>query len=117
MLRCIVVLLLLTKLTVAQVRPAQPRKPESKPVRISPTTDENPKIDHKLLRRGRTVVVHAIISKTGEITTVEFVKGNADLMPEVQRTLKKWKYKPYVYQGHPVEVETNILVNFDPMGG
>lgn len=92
-------------------------KSQSRPVRISPSTTEKPKVDAKLLRRGTQVLVRAIISKAGEIRNVEFIKGNADLMPEVRKTLKTWKYKPYLYQGHAVEVETTISVNFGPLTG
>jgi outer membrane biosynthesis protein TonB len=92
-------------------------KSQSRPVRVSPSPTENPKVDAKLLRRGTQVLVRAIISKTGDIRNVEFIKGNADLMPEVRKTLRTWKYKPYLYQGHTVEVETTVYVNFDPLTG
>jgi Gram-negative bacterial TonB protein C-terminal len=92
-------------------------KSQFQPVRVSPSTTENQKVDVKLLRRGTQVLVRAIISKTGEIRNVEFIKGNADLMPEVRKTLRTWKYKPYLYQGHAVEVETTIYVNFDLLTG
>lgn len=91
------------------------RKLQSRPVRISPSTTEKPKVDAKLLRRGTWVLVRAVISKTGEIKNVEFIKGNADLMPEVRKALKTWKYKPYLYQGHAVDVDTTISVSFDPL--
>jgi len=47
---------------------------------------------------------------------IEFVRGNSDLMPEVRKRLKDWKYKPYIYRGHPVELETTIEIRFDPLG-
>jgi len=37
-------------------------------------------------------------------------------MPEVRKRLKDWKYKPYIYRGHPVELETTIEIRFDPLG-
>lgn len=95
---------------------AQAGQPRSQPVRVSPGTAENPKVDAKLLA-GTHVVVHAIISKTGEVRGVEFIRGNADLMPDIRKALMTWKYKPYVYRGHPVEVETTIYINFDPLTG
>jgi outer membrane biosynthesis protein TonB len=92
--------LLLTALISAQVTfGQQTRKFSSKAIRVAPSTAENPKADAKLLRRGTSVVVHAIITKTGHVTNIEFVKGNAELMSEVRRTLKNWKYKPFIYQG------------------
>lgn len=93
------------------------RKFPSKLVRISPKSDEIPKVNADLLRHGTSVVVHAIISKTGEVGKIEFVKGNSDLMPEVRKRLKDWKYKPYIYQGRAGELETTIEIRCDPLGG
>ena len=93
------------------------RKSLSKPVCVSPSTTDYPRVDAKFLRRGASVVVHAIISRTGKVANVEFIRGNANLMPEVRKALKNWKCKPCIYRGHPVEVETTIQINFDPLVG
>jgi protein TonB len=105
--------LVLTGLIAAQVTSGQEvRKLPSKLVRISPKTDEIPKVSAELLRHGTSVVVHAIISKTGKVSKIEFVKGNSDLMPEARKRIKDWKYKPYIYQGQPVELDTTIEIRF-----
>ncbi len=118
MLRFLTGILLLTVLASAGEAPGQ-RLPESKAnlIRISPSIDEKPKADTKLLEHGTRVTVHAVISKTGDVTKIKFVKGNSDLMPEVRKALKRWRYKPYIYQGHPMEVDTTIFVSFDPLTG
>ena len=110
--RSLTIPFLLASLAFSQVTRSEP---DSKPVRIAPSTIEHPKVDAKLLQHGTRVVVHAIITKEGKVTNIKFVKGNADLMPEVRKTLAHWRYKPYVYQGHSVEVETTIEVAFDPL--
>jgi TonB family protein len=66
-------------------------------------------------RRGRiqgTVLMHAIISKTGDITTLELVSGHPMLAPAALEAVKQWKYKPYLLNGQAVEVDTEIQVNF-----
>jgi periplasmic protein TonB len=70
-------------------------------------------------RRGRiegTVVLHAIISKTGDIDSVEVVSGHPALAPAAIEAVKQWKYKPYLLNGKPVAVDTQILVNFTLSG-
>jgi TonB family protein len=70
-------------------------------------------------RRGRiqgTVVLHVLISKAGDITTVELVSGHPALAPEAIRVVKQWKYKPYLLNGKPVEADTEILINFTLSG-
>ncbi|HKN16636.1 MAG: energy transducer TonB [Terracidiphilus sp.] len=112
--RVIIPLLLTASLALAQVTSD---RQESKPVRLSPSTFENLKVDAKLLRGGNGVVVHATITKAGRVTGIEFVTGNADLMPEVRKALANWRYRPCVYEGHRVAVETKIEVTFDPLTG
>jgi TonB family protein len=66
-------------------------------------------------RRGRiqgTVLMHAIISKGGDIATLELVSGHPALAPAAIEAVKQWKYKPYLLNGKPVEVDTQIQVNF-----
>jgi protein TonB len=39
------------------------------------------------------------------------------LAPSAIEAVKQWKYKPYYLTGEPVEVETQITVNFSLAGG
>jgi outer membrane biosynthesis protein TonB len=32
--------------------------------------------------------------------------------PEVMRTVSEWEYKPYLLNGEPVDIQTEITVNF-----
>ena len=71
-------------------------------------------------RRARiqgTVVLQVVINKSGDITTVELVSGHPMLAPAAIEAVKQWKYKPYILNGEPVEVETQITVNFTLSGG
>ncbi len=63
-----------------------------------------------------TVVMHAIIDKAGDIETIELVSGDPALAPAAIEAVKQWKYKPYLLNGTPVVVDTQILVNFTLSG-
>jgi periplasmic protein TonB len=63
------------------------------------------------------VVLHAIISKDGSITGLTLVSGHPMLAPAAIEAVKQWKYKPYLLNGEPVEVDTEVLVNFTLAGG
>ena len=54
----------------------------------------------------------ATISKTGSITAVKVVKGEPLLSRAASDAVKQWKYKPYLLNGEPVEIQTEITVNF-----
>ena len=63
------------------------------------------------------VVLHAVISKDGSIENLTLVSGHPMLAPAAIEAVKQWKYKPYLLNGEPVEVDTEVLVNFTLSGG
>jgi len=62
------------------------------------------------------VVLHALISKSGKIENLQVVSGHPMLTQSAIEAVRQWKYKPYLLNGEPVEVETTIQVNFN-LGG
>jgi len=54
----------------------------------------------------------ATISKTGDITHVKVLSGDQQLTRAAADAVKQWKYKPYLLNGEPVEIQTQITVNF-----
>jgi periplasmic protein TonB len=58
------------------------------------------------------VELTATISKTGDITGVKVVKGDPQLTKAASDAVKQWKYKPYLLNGEPVEITTQVTVNF-----
>ena len=59
-------------------------------------------------------VVHlaAIISKDGTIQHLEVISGHPLLVPAALEAVKQWVYQPTLLNGEPVEVQTQIDVNF-----
>ena len=73
-----------------------------------------------LARQARiqgTVVLQAQISKDGNIQNLQLISGHPMLAPAAIEAVKQWKYKPYLLNGEPVEVETQVQVNFTLAGG
>lgn len=58
------------------------------------------------------VKLHAIISKDGAIQSLAVISGSAMLIPSALNAVQQWKYRPYMLNGQPVEVETFITVSF-----
>jgi periplasmic protein TonB len=63
------------------------------------------------------VVLHAEISKEGTIQNLQLISGHAMLAPAAIEAVKQWRYKPYLLNGEPVAVETEVIVNFSLSGG
>ena len=73
-----------------------------------------------LARQARisgTVILRAVISKDGSIENLSLVSGHPMLAPAAIDAVKQWKYKPYLLNGEPVEVDTEVQVNFTLAGG
>ena len=58
------------------------------------------------------VVLSAVISPSGQIENLQLVSGHPMLVPAAMAAVKEWRYKPYLLNGQPVEVETTITVIF-----
>lgn len=73
-----------------------------------------------LARQARiqgTVLLQAEISKDGTIENLRLISGHPMLAPAAIEAVKQWRYKPYMLNGEPVAVETQVQVNFTLSGG
>ena len=72
-----------------------------------------------LARQARiqgTVVLRAIVSKDGAIENLTVISGHAMLVAAAIDAVRQWRYRPYLLGNDPVEVETEITVNFTLAG-
>jgi len=69
-------------------------------------------LEAKLVRLEGTVVLHAIIDKTGEVSQVNALSGPPLLESAAVGAVKQWQYRPYSMNGQSVDVETTIKVVF-----
>jgi protein TonB len=58
------------------------------------------------------VQLMATISKSGDISAVKILGGDPGLARAAVAAVKQWKYKPYLLNGSPVEIQTQITMNF-----
>jgi periplasmic protein TonB len=59
-----------------------------------------------------TVVLAATIAKSGAIENLRVVSGPVLLTSAVVDAVRTWRYRPYLLNGEPVEVETTVRVVF-----
>jgi protein TonB len=101
---------------------AAPRvHPEQKTARVSSGTEEGLNIFRqvpqypiiaKTMGVEGTVELAATISKAGTIENLRVLSGPAVLQQAALDAVKNWRYKPYMLDGQPVEVETSVSVVF-----
>jgi protein TonB len=66
----------------------------------------------KMARIQGSVVLSAIIDKAGAIENLHALSGHPLLVPAAVSAVSQWRYRPYILNSEPIEVETQITVNF-----
>jgi protein TonB len=66
----------------------------------------------KMARIQGTVRLEAVISKDGTIQDLKVVSGHPLLVKSALEAVQRWRYQPTLLNGEPVEVITEIDVNF-----
>jgi protein TonB len=102
-----------------------PRVPTPHPLKLSHWAEGNlisrvQPIYPPLARQARiqgSVELRAIISKAGTIENLTVVSGHPVLIRSAIDAVRKWRYRPYFLNNEPIEVETEITVNFMLSGG
>ncbi|MGA7585119.1 MAG: TonB family protein, partial [Rouxiella badensis] len=64
------------------------------------------------LRIEGAVELLATVSKNGDVSAVKTLSGDPQLAHAAAEAVKKWKYKPYLLNGEPVEIQTQVTVKF-----
>jgi TonB family protein len=60
-----------------------------------------------------TVVLDAVIGKSGDVESLKVVSGPQELQQSSLDAVRQWKYKPFLLNGDPIEVESTIKVIYE----
>jgi len=58
------------------------------------------------------VQIEATIDKEGNVTNTKVLSGDRVLAKAALEAVRQWRYKPYYLDGQPVEIQTQITINF-----
>ena len=64
------------------------------------------------MRIEGTVLLQANIAKDGKISSVKVLKGDNVLAKAAVDAVKQWTYNPYLLNGEPVEIQTQMTITF-----
>jgi len=102
------------KVAVSRVRISQGVTQGMVLKRVQPTYPQMAKI----ARVQGPVVLAAIIGKDGTIQNLHVVSTASPLLNQAAiDAVRQWRYRPYILNGEPVEVDTTVTVNFTLSGG
>jgi TonB family protein len=73
-------------------------------------------LDAQRARIQGTVVLRARIGKDGTVKDLQVLSGPPILQDAAVESVKTWRYKPYLHNGNPVEIQTmvNVVFNLAP---
>lgn len=66
----------------------------------------------KQLHIQGAVVLTALVGKDGHVQHVQLISGPPLLVQPAMRAVEQWQYRPYLLNHEPVEVQTQVTVNF-----
>lgn len=69
-----------------------------------------------LIHLQGVVQLHALIAKDGTIQSLSVMSGHPLLAAAALDAVRQWRYRPYLLNNEPVEVETFITVTFKRTG-
>ncbi len=64
------------------------------------------------LRKHGSVDLLATVAKDGSIAGIKVLSGDPMFVKAATDAVKQWKYHPYLLNGEPVQIETQITVSF-----
>jgi len=103
------------------VKPSPPTRPRvssgvAAGMLVHPVKPQYPALAVQARIQG-TVVLQAVISRDGTVRDLHLVSGHPMLAGAAIEAVKQWRYRPYLLNNEPVEVDTQINVNFRLGGG
>jgi|HubBroStandDraft_6_1064221.scaffolds.fasta_scaffold36890_2 protein TonB len=102
-----------------------PLTPSARPPRVSHMMEGNlirrvqpeyPALAKQARIQG-AVVLRAVIDRDGMIQDLQVITGHPLLVQAAINAVRQWRYRPFYLNDQPVEVETQVTVNFTLSGG
>jgi protein TonB len=65
-------------------------------------------------RGAQVVVLQVVVRHTGAVNPIHIVSGDSSLEAEAMDAVRLWRFRPYMADGQPIDVMTNVRVDFIP---
>jgi protein TonB len=102
-------------------KPVENALPAIEPVALSEAAaraliSDQPAVQYPASAKGQqgTVVLQLLIGRDGSVQDAKFQQGSLAFARAAIDGVKQWKFKPYMFNGRPVSVQTTMSVSFKP---
>ena len=73
-------------------------------------------VEAKKARTQGTVVLNVVIGTSGEVENISVKSGPSALQQSAIDAVRQWRWQPFLLNGNPVEVETEVNVIYSLAG-
>jgi protein TonB len=102
---------LLGAVASAQDAPKKITKSEALSAVATRVQPDYPSVARQLKVQG-TVELSVLVAENGSVAKVEIVSGNPMLTVSAVDALKRWKFRPFIEDGKPIQVLAPVTVDF-----
>jgi periplasmic protein TonB len=102
-------------------KPLEAALPSIEPVSVPEAAElalvtDQPALAYPNSAKGQqgTVTLQVVIGRDGVVKDAKFLQGSLVFARSAIDGIKQWKFKPYVLNGHPVSVQTQLTLKFKP---
>ena len=102
-------------------KPIEAALPAIEPVGVQELTEralltDQPPLAYPASAAGKqgTVTLEVLIGRDGTVQDAKFFQGSLAFARAAIEGVKQWKFKPYMVNGRPVSVQTNLTLRFAP---
>jgi protein TonB len=102
-------------------KPVEAALPSIEPVAVPELTEralltDQPPISYPPNAGGKqgTVTLQVLIGRDGTVQDAKFLQGSLAFARAAIDGIRQWKFRPYVVNGRPVSVQTNLTLKFAP---
>lgn len=103
-------------------KPPEAALPAIEPVEVPEATEralltDQTAIAYPASAKGQqgVVVLDLLIGRDGTVQDAKFLQGSLMFARTAIDSVRQWKFKPYMLNGRPVQVETTLTVKFKPV--
>jgi len=98
----------------AAARQGEPLRISSIVMQTKLTHSVPPKYPEAARKKGvqGTVKLQVVVARNGAVKSVKTVAGDKQLAKAASAAVREWRYQPTVLNGKPIEVETEVDVQF-----
>ena len=78
---------------------------------LAATSPEYPKLAGLAHVEGQ-VILQAVVGRNGTVTATHVLRGSPLLRGAAEHAVRRWRFRPYLVEGHPTEVATVVTLDF-----